>query len=198
MGTSHCQTLIDKLLFRASTQADTPLYYFLDSRGTVIQTLTYGGLLTAVQTVGHWLTERTELGDRVAIQLPTGAEFVITFFACLYTARIPVPLSLPNRKYQGDYYQKIFSDCSARLVVTNSSIGNLFESLELPECTTLELFPTSLVTEQEGSAIDLQRLNPSCKARHKVAFLQYTSGSTSFPKGVKVSHQKYHGQSKDD
>lgn len=189
MGTNHCQTLIDKLLFRAATQPNEPLYYFLDGRGNVIETLTYGRLLTAVQTLGEWLTERTELGDRVAIQLPTGAEFVITFFACLYTARIPVPLSLPNRKYQGDYYQKIFADCSARLVVTHSSIGNLFESLELPDCTTLELFPSWLLSDHQDTAVDIHRLKTSCRARHDVAFLQYTSGSTSFPKGVKVSHQ---------
>ena len=187
MGTNYFQTIIDKLVFRAHTQTNDPLYYFLDSRGNVSQTLTYGDLLTAVQQLGHWLIERTEVGDRVVIQLPTGAEFVITFFACLYTARIPVPLSLPNRKFQGDYYQKIISDCSARLVLTNRIIRNSFEGIELPDCSTIEQFPSLAEYGEQGLFAPL--LNSGSRARHNVAFLQYTSGSTSFPKGVMLSHQ---------
>lgn len=179
MGSSHCQTLIDKLLFRAATQTDQTLYTFLDGRGRASQSLTYGSLLSAVQKMGRWLSESSEVGDRVAIQLPTSADFVITFFACLYTARIPVPLSSPNRKYKGDHYQKVFADCAARLVVTQESIASLYQQTGMPEGTQVKAFPE--LADQDPLTCPVRR------GRYDIAFLQYTSGSTSFPKGVKVS-----------
>ncbi|MFB2983456.1 fatty acyl-AMP ligase [Microseira sp. BLCC-F43] len=181
MNYRHLNTLIDILLFRAENQFHQPLYYFLDSRGREYAQLTYGSLLAAVQKLAGWLTEKTELGDRVAIQLPTSPEFVITFFACLYANRIPVPLSSPNRKHNCEHYQRIFDDCDARLVIADSSVQDLFEKDNLGSSHKIDNFPC------------LENLNPLLApvdgASNKVAFLQYTSGSTSFPKGVMVSHE---------
>jgi acyl-CoA synthetase (AMP-forming)/AMP-acid ligase II len=181
MSSRHLNSLIDKLFFRAENQPDEPLYYFLDSRGREYAHLTYGSLLAAIQRLGAWLIEKTESGDRVVIQLPSSPEFVITFFACLYTNRIPVPLSSPNRQHNCEHYQRIFADCDARLVVTDSSVRNLFEKSGVGESHQIETFPS------------LETLDPILaefnRQSNEIAFLQYTSGSTSFPKGVMVSHE---------
>jgi acyl-CoA synthetase (AMP-forming)/AMP-acid ligase II len=181
MSSRHLNSLIDKLVLRAENQSHQPLYYFLDSRGRDYANLTYGSLLAAVQRLGRWLTEKTESGDRVAIQLPTSPEFVIALFACLYTNRIPVPLSSPNRKHNCEHYQRIFDDCDARLVITDSSVQDLFEKENLGGSHLIKTFPSLETLDPILALVDRQS--------NEIAFLQYTSGSTSFPKGVMVSHE---------
>lgn len=181
MNSRHLNSLIEKLLFRAENQPHQPLYYFLDTRGREYAHLTYASLLTAVQKLGRWLSEKTVSGDRVAIQLSTSPEFVITFFACLYTNRIPVPLSSPNRKHNCEHYQKIFSDCDASLVVTDASVQDLFVKESSETFDLIETFPSLESLEPLLTSVDRQS--------NEIAFLQYTSGSTSFPKGVIVSHE---------
>ncbi len=179
---SSCQldSLIALLILRSEKQPDQPLYYFLDSRGREYAQLTYAGLLASVQLYGQWISEKTARGDRVAIQLPTGPELVITLFACLYTNRIPVPLSSPTRKHNCENYQKIFADCDARLVVTESSVQDLFKKERLDSAYQIEIFPAQLAIAPLSTPVD--------RGDNPIAFLQYTSGSTSFPKGVIVSH----------
>lgn len=181
MTALQLDSLTDILLLRAKNQADQPLYHFLDTRGREYAHLCYGSLLTAVQKLGTWLSQRTASGDRVAIQLPTSPEFVITFFACLYTNRIPVPLSSPNRKHNCEHYQRIFHDCNAALVVTDTSIRDLFVQQNLEASNIIEIFPSLETLEP--------LLTPVDRENNEIAFLQYTSGSTSFPKGVIVSHE---------
>ncbi len=173
-------SLIDSLLLGAENQPNLPLYYFLDSRGREYAQLSYGSLLEAVQHLGTWLIEKTANGDRVAIQLPTSPEFVISFFACLYANRIPVPLSSPNRRHNCEHYQKIFADCDANLVIADATVRDLFEKENLEAVNKIATFP-SLDFETLLAPIDRQG--------NEIAFLQYTSGSTSFPKGVMVSHE---------
>lgn len=181
MTALQLDSLTEILLLRAKNQADQPLYHFLDTRGREYAHLCYGSLLTAVQKLGTWLSQRTASGDRVAIQLPTSPEFVITFFACLYTNRIPVPLSSPNRKHNCEHYQRIFHDCNAALVVTDTSIRDLFVQQNLEASNIIEIFPSLETLEP--------LLTPVDRENNEIAFLQYTSGSTSFPKGVIVSHE---------
>ncbi|NET66238.1 MAG: fatty acyl-AMP ligase [Moorea sp. SIO1G6] len=180
MTSPQLNNLIDKLLLGAEYQPNQTLYYFLDNRGREYASLTYASLLEAVQRLGQWLTEKTVRGDHIVIQLPTSPEFVITFFSCLYLDRIPVPLSSPTRKRNCDHYQRIFKDCDARLVITESRVRDLFEKEDLEVSPQIETFPSLDALDSLTAPVDRQGNN--------IAFLQYTSGSTSFPKGVMVSH----------
>lgn len=173
--------LIDRLLFRAENEPQQPLYYFLDGWGQQYTHLTHASLLEAVQKLGRWLSEKTVSGDRVVLQLPTSPEFAIAFFACLYANRIPVPLSSPTRKHNCEHYQRIFADCAARLVVTDSSIRDLYEKESGGDSEQIQTFPSLETLEPLAAPVDRQG--------NEIAFLQYTSGSTSFPKGVIVSHE---------
>lgn len=173
-------SLIDSLLVGAENQPDLPLYYFLDSRGQQYAELSYSSLLAAVQRLGTWLNQKTAASDRVALQLPTSPEFVISFFACLYANRIPVPLSSPNRRHNCEHYQKIFADCDASLAIADPSVRDLFAKENLAAVSKIATFP----------ALDFEPLQaPVDRQGNEIAFLQYTSGSTSFPKGVMVSHE---------
>ena len=173
--------LIEKLLTRAQRQPNQPIYYFLDSRGKESANFTYGSLLDAVQRIGLFIAEQSQLGDRIAIMLPTEPAFVATFLACLYTYRIPIPLSRPTRRHGCQYYQQIFSDCGARLIITDPSTQTVFEKEALEASAQMLTLPSLETLTPLLSPVDNRTSN--------IAFLQYTSGSTSFPKGVIVSHE---------
>ena len=181
MPTPQRNDLIAHLLQRAENESDDPLYYFLDSRGREYAQLTYGNLLSAVQHLGQWICAKTSVNDRVAIQLPTSPEFIISFFACIYSNRIPVPLSSPTRKHTCEHYHRIFDDCDARLVITEDKIKALYDKDGDINQRSILNFPDLKAFEP--------LLAPIENVDNNIAFLQYTSGSTSFPKGVMVSHK---------
>ena len=181
MLTPQRNDLIAHLLQRADNESDDPLYYFLDSRGREYAQLTYGGLLNAVQHLGQWICTKTSVNDRVVIQLPTSPEFIVSFFACLYTNRIPVPLSSPTRKHTCEHYHRIFDDCDARLVITEDKIKELYNKEGDINQRSILTFPDLKAVEALPAPIE--------SLENNIAFLQYTSGSTSFPKGVMVSHE---------
>ncbi|AUB37425.1 Acyl-CoA synthetase [Nostoc flagelliforme CCNUN1] len=173
--------MIEKLLTRAEHQPNQPIYYFFDSSGKESANFTYESLLNAVQRIGLFITEQSQLSDRIAIMLPTEPAFVATFLACLFTHRIPVPLSQPTRRHGCEYYQQIFSDCDARLIITDPSTQTVFEKEALDISAQILTLPSLETLSPLLSPVDEQTSN--------IAFLQYTSGSTSFPKGVIVSHE---------
>ena len=107
------------------------------------------------------------------------------FFGCLYAGLIAVPSYPPKRNRTDNRLQAIAADSGAGLVLTDQSVMAEFEKrLEhTPELKSLKW----LATDEYGEAEAAGWREPGIKASD-LAFLQYTSGSTSTPNGVMVSH----------
>jgi acyl-CoA synthetase (AMP-forming)/AMP-acid ligase II len=137
----------------------------------------YGG---ALQALG--LTR----GDRVALILPQSEDFVLCFFGAIRAGIIPVPIYPPLGlgQLQGylDNTRHIVSKSGARTLVTTAQIKRLLGTVQAA-CPALEE-----VVAVEGIRESLEALRPEKIAMEDVAFLQFTSGSTSRPKGVSVTH----------
>jgi len=118
-------------------------------------------------------------GERVCLIYPTCAEFFYTFFGALRLGAVPVPL-YPTLGVEGT--ASILRNCQARAIAT---IGwfrkGVDESVGLTTGAPAILEPPDL--DVEGRA-------PSAPPAREddLAFLQYTSGSTSHPRGVMLSH----------
>jgi amino acid adenylation domain-containing protein len=118
---------------------------------------------------------------------PPGLDFIAAFFGCLYTGAVAVPAYPPAPARQGrgqPRLRAILEDAAPRFVLTTAGlsarIGVLAE--ELPGLTAAERLATDEITGGEDGWAE-PALTPET-----IAFLQYTSGSTSDPKGVMVSH----------
>ena len=142
--------------------------------------LTAGRLYATVLRYAGALRERG-LGpdDKVAIILPTCEEFFFSFFGALAIGAVPVPL-YPT--LDSELKAKVFQSCEARAVVTIDWFRTDIEAAraEAPDLRDL-LTPDVL---DLGSAV----ARPIAAAEEDTCFLQYTSGSTSVPRGVVLSH----------
>ncbi len=113
---------------------------------------------------------------------PASLEFVVSYFACLMAGIVAVPLMLPRRNAGYDSSAAIIADCQPRIALT------------LPD----DALPGAALRQRLEAAgvepLGVGRSNEPSETlsfrngRDDLAFLQYTSGSTSQPKGVMVSH----------
>ncbi len=137
----------------------------------------YGG---ALQALG------LKKGDRVALILPTAEDFILCFFGAIRAGVIPVPIYPPLGLGQLQTYldntRHIVAKSGARAVVTTSKIKRLLGTVQA-SCPAVEQ-----IVAIEGIRESMETLKAPKVALDDVAFLQFTSGSTSRPKGVKVTH----------
>ncbi len=137
----------------------------------------YGG---ALQALG------LKKGDRVALILPTNEDFVLCFFGALRAGIIPVPIYPPLGlgQLQGylDNTRHIVAKSGAKALVTDSKIKRLLGTVQA-SCPALDQ-----VVAVEAIRESLETLKPVKVGLDDIAFLQFTSGSTSRPKGVTLTH----------
>ena len=119
-------------------------------------------------------------GDKVAIILPTCEEFFFTFFGALAIGAVPVPL-YPT--LDPELKARVLRSSEARAIVTIDWFRTDIQAAraEAPDVRHL-LTPDVLETATAVAA-------PFRAAEDSVCFLQYTSGSTSAPRGVVLSHE---------
>ena len=175
-------SLVTLLAKRAETQPDERAYIFLSDRGAEEAVLTFRELHEAAQALAVQLTRITRPGDRAILVFPPGLEFMIAFFGCQIARVIAVPMMLPRRQGVRDASAGIMANCEPSVALTNPAFSI---RKDLHARFLREQIPWLSVdlTHLEPGAADLPLPDPQ-----DIAFLQYTSGSTSDPKGVAVSH----------
>ena len=146
--------------------------------------LTFGELRRRALRVAQALRRRHAEGNRVLLVLPPGPDYVAVFIGCLYAGAIAVPFYPPERRKVPARFLAVARDAAARFVIAESESRERVEALVEP--AVLQALGTEwLSPEGEDGAPEDWRL-PYFDARTP-AFLQYTSGSTSEPKGVVVT-----------
>lgn len=127
-----------------------------------------------------------EPGNKVAIMLPTGRDYFVSFYAILIAGAVPVPIYPPLRLNQiEDHLRRhcgILSNCRAVTLITFSD-AIMFARVLKSHVNSMR----SVISVDELSSA-LATLERPPVAASDVAFIQYTSGSTGNPKGVVLTH----------
>jgi len=189
-------SIIEYLEHWAEVQPDRCLYSFLDQDGKERDTYTFLAFHERTRHLAAYLSEiGLRRGDRVLLVYPPGLELLVAFIACARIGVIPVPVYPPTpMSFESGLAKLTFvaRDCGARAALTTRGFDRSYQlllakrrisSLWLtgPALPKLEWITTDHV---RGLAPDGFRNDPD-----PVLFLQYTSGSTSDPKGVIISHR---------
>ncbi len=178
-------TLVDLLEWRARFQPERTAYTFLVDGEAEGISLNWGQLHRKAQLVGKRLASIGAGGKHVLLLYPSDLEYVAAFFGCLYAGAVAVPAYPPRMNRTLHRLQAIVADSQATLALSVSSIRDRIEPFcdQFPNLKSLKWLTTDDLEE------DLQGdwRHPSLTGETP-AFLQYTSGSTSQPKGVIVSH----------
>jgi fatty-acyl-CoA synthase len=178
-------TVVDAL--RRNAELSTGGLTFLDNAGKPT-TLGWKQVWSAAQDRARAiLAHGLESGDRVAMVLSLPEDFVVTFYGCLVAGLVPVPMFPPLSFGRLDAYAdsavNILQVAGAKLIITDRALSNVLWQV-VPRVKSLR----DLVTvDQLQSGKRFDGALPSL-TREDLAFLQFTSGSTSAPKGVMVTH----------
>ncbi len=179
----EARSFAEVLQLRAAMLPDEFAYAFLGFGRQPDLVMRYGDMHRRALSIAHELMAHGQAGDPVLLVFPSAFGFLEAFFACLYAGRVAVPALPPRTEKEARRLVSITRDCKP---VTMLSMRHDQEPALTVLRRELGQVPPSLALEdlpdREGAA-DLPDVSPQA-----TAFLQYTSGSTSEPKGVMVGH----------
>lgn len=190
------QSILDPLYRSAERHPDRLLYAFLDIDGRTTESYTYAQFVQRTTEIASHLrrTRPMDPGERVLLAYPPGVEMICAFYACARLGLIPVPVYPPtSRGFQAarDKTDFIARDCDAAAVITARPY---YWSMKLNRIR--DTVATRSLDRSYVSGLDWIISTDADKAvgtdfpdvHSDVLFLQYTSGSTSEPRGVMVTH----------
>jgi 1-acyl-sn-glycerol-3-phosphate acyltransferase len=186
MAPEAAPTLVDVLRQHGEMVPDRTHVRVLDETG-VADELTYGGLNREAARAAAGLLERgLAAGDKVAIMLPTGRQYFVTFMGVLMAGAVPVPVYPPARPSQLAEHlhrqHRILTNAQTTCMVT------------VPEAISLGRHLRSRIATLRDVLVpgDIDAAGDSLPGRagDDIALLQYTSGSTGHPKGVMLTHRE--------
>ncbi|WP_461482441.1 fatty acyl-AMP ligase [Porticoccus sp.] len=162
---------------------------FYTGRGSIYSQMSYRQLRDdAVALAKKLIGLGFVKGDRVALVAETAPHFLRFFFASQYAGLVPVPLPAAVKLGAHTSYvsqlHRLLKACDAQLAV--ASEGYLSFLTEAGEGLPIRMVDKPETFDEMPAAADvsLPLIDPN-----DIAYLQYTSGSTRFPKGVMIRHR---------
>lgn len=175
--------LIDRLVELADSAPDKVLYVELLGGSDETGRLTAAQLRDSAAALAASLLDNGIGAGEVVLHIATAPlEFLIGLFGCMWAGVIAAPISFPRRpEHLKSRLEPVRQNAGAVAVVAGTPQGKA-------EAAVLELLTAG---ELPVVAIDAPPVEnpPHPHGARDIAYLQYTSGSTSEPKGVIVSHE---------
>ncbi|MGR9012081.1 MAG: fatty acyl-AMP ligase, partial [Gammaproteobacteria bacterium] len=181
----NASSLVELLQLRAERQSRRTAYTFLENGEQPLNSLTYGELDLQVRQLAAQLQGAGKPGERAILLYPPGLDYIVAFFACLYSGLIAVPAYPPSNGRHMPRLQAIIDDSQADLILSTRSIADAVHQFTVGTAGLLD--KNWLITDKD-TAVDASVWRMPDLQGSDPAFLQYTSGSTGNAKGVIISH----------
>src|SRR6266542_3844153 len=177
-------TLVEVLRARARLSGDRIVYCWLDEHEAEHR-VTYAQLDARASAIAARIREDCRDGDRVLLCYEPGLHYVSAFLGCLYAGVIAVPAYAPVSARTARRVERIMADATPAAVLSTATGLQIAQRwLTATGDRPVTWIATDALTEQPASME--ARATPAIDA---LAYLQYTSGSTTLPKGVMITHR---------
>ncbi|ELR96358.1 fatty acyl-AMP ligase [Gloeocapsa sp. PCC 73106] len=190
------KTLVKLLQWRGINEEQKCAYTFLVDGIREGEKITYGELDKVARAIAAKLQTHQAKGKRALLLYPAGLEVIKAFFGCLYAGVIAIPAPFPEAsrlKRTMPRLHAIAKDAQVSFILASANILN-----------QLDEYKQTLVDNQTAIYLDINEINLKLADAWQepeitdstLAYIQYTSGSTSTPKGVMLSHRNIMSQCK--
>ncbi|OBA62305.1 acyl-CoA synthetase [Mycobacterium sp. 1100029.7] len=174
---------------RASLRPDDVAFTFTDYEGNWEgnrESLTWSQLSRRTLNVARELGPHGSIGDRAVILAPQGLDYIAAFLGSMQAGLIAVPLPLPHRGSSHERVGAVLADTSPTVVLTTSAVAD--DVAEYVDRARLKDVPKIVEIDSMNVDADSETRTPTSDFP-RVAYLQYSSGSTRTPSGVMISHR---------
>lgn len=180
------RTLIGLLRERVALYGDKQCYVWAAGGERQDNAITYRQLERRARSLAAWLQASDATDKRVLLLMPEGLDYIVAFFACIFARSVAVPGFPPHRNRQLVRIRAIAEDSCPSLILTTRDFMPQVKLLcshdrgeDSVRVCAIEDVDDQLAPHWQEPAVGEDTL----------AFLQYTSGSTTTPKGVMITHK---------
>ncbi|MBL6449584.1 SDR family NAD(P)-dependent oxidoreductase [Fulvivirga sp. 29W222] len=178
----------DMVLHFPEKQAEEQVLLFLNEQATETQNFTFQDLKEKCIHIAQHLVNQTTKGEVILLPIEDQAYFVIGFFGCILAGCVPAPLPPIRHKRDQtgmDRIQSILQSGNASTILVSDSQKSIFETLHHEITSPVKVLSLEPMYKQSPNKLTLPDASPD-----DLAYIQYTSGSTSSPKGVMLTHRQ--------
>jgi acyl-CoA synthetase (AMP-forming)/AMP-acid ligase II/acyl carrier protein len=173
---------------RAAQQGEQNAFLFLTDGERQEDSLTYAQLDRRAHALAARLRSAHESSSRVMLLYPPGLEFAVGLFGCWYAGMIAVPAYPPRSAHHAGSLatlQGIAADAQPSVILTTARSQTMIQAAT----RAVPALANAPVIASDDASVDLTgKWREPDIAGESLACLQYTSGSTSAPKGVMLTH----------
>ncbi|MGO1101833.1 fatty acyl-AMP ligase (plasmid) [Priestia megaterium] len=182
---SNYSSMIDLLSHKAMIHPEKVVYTFLSNDNQDETNITYQELHMYAQQIAAYLQHLGLEGQRALLMYPSGIDYVKAFLGCIYANVTPVPVYLPGLSRNMERLKAIMDDSATNIILTTTQLHSKISFHFSDELSNMNLkwIPIDDISHDYRDQWSQPKVD-----KESLAFLQYTSGSTSSPKGVMVTH----------
>jgi len=178
------RTFVEILRERASRRGQDVLYRFLS--GKEQHSLTYEQVDQLARSTASVLLQHCSPGDRALLIYPPGLDYIVALFACMFARVIAVPSYAPRPNRPMTRLESIVANSEPAVLLTTRSLldapKSIFRQPDSP-LSRIRMLATDNLSVNTPIPLPIDEIRPETPI-----ILQYTSGSTAFPKGVTLTH----------
>ncbi|HXH55137.1 MAG TPA: AMP-binding protein [Gammaproteobacteria bacterium] len=180
--------LPNKVIEHVKNQPNATAYTFVYNNKQGSKSISYAELDYKARLLAEIFHKKNLMQERLILLYPTGIEFIVAYLACLYSGAIAIPLNCSNNDSPNKYIPLIVSivkNANVRAIVTTDYLATIIQQASSTQIQKIDIICTDLIYTKDK----VNEFVPVSMLPTMLSHLQYTSGSTSTPRGVICNHE---------